>query len=117
MFFSETTTDRYGHVVVNFHLTQGDTGTIRSTPTKNGELIDFDLIDKGLFNVMDADYNILFSKEFTRDTDYYSVTLESSESATLPIDNLLYEVEYTFTDGTVNTPNQGELEIMEQGKE
>ena len=114
MFSSETTTDRYGNSQKNFYLTQGDTATIKSTPTRSGELVDFDLISKCLFKLADADYNELFQKEFSREASDYSVTLESTETAGLPIDTLIYEIEYTFTDGTVNTPNQGDFVILDQ---
>lgn len=114
MFFSSDTTDRYGKSQRNFYLTQGDTATIKSTPTRNGELVDFNLISKCLFKISDSDYNELFQKEFSRETGDYSVTLESTETAGLPIDTLIYEIEYTFTDGTVNTPNQGNFTILYQ---
>lgn len=114
MFFSETTTDKYGNSQKKFYLTQGDTATFKSTPKKNGELINFDLIEKCMFKISDSDYTEIFSKEFTKDTDVFTVTLESEETATLSVDKLIYEIEYTFTDGTVNTPNQGVLEILDQ---
>lgn len=114
MFFSKDTTDRYGNAQKKFYLTQGDTATIKSTPTYNGELIDFDLISKCIFKLSDADYNELFQKEFTREDEGYSVTLESEDTSSLPIDTLFYEIEYTFVDGTVNTPNQGDFDILDQ---
>lgn len=114
MFFSKTVTDKYGNSQKVFYLTQGDTATFKSTPTKNGELIDFALILKCVFKISNADYEKLFEKEFVQETEKYSVTLESDETMGLPIENLIYEIEYTFVDGTVNTPNQGILTILDQ---
>lgn len=114
MFFSKQVTDKYGNKQVEFYLTQGDTAMFKSTPTKNGELIDFSSILKCVFKVSDSDYNEIFSKEFEKDTENFSVTLESNETSKFPIDTLIYEVEYTFIDGVVNTPNQGKLKILDQ---
>lgn len=114
MFFSEITTDKYGISHKDFYLTQGDTATIKSTPTQNGVPIDFDLIDKCLFKISDEDYKELLNKQFTREENDYSVTLESEDTYELPVEPLIYEVEYTFVDGTVNTPNNGKFEILDQ---
>ena len=114
MFFSKMVKDKYGNSQKAFYLTQGDTATFKSTPTKNGELIDFTLIEKCLFKVSDSDYKEIFQKQFTEESENYSVTLTSEDTMDLPIDNLIYEIEYTFVDGTVNTPNQGALIILDQ---
>lgn len=114
MFKSEIVTDKYGNPQTNFILTQGDTATIKSRPTKNKELIKFDLVEKCMFKLSDSDYSEILAKEFTRGGEIYSVTLESEETTLLPVDKLIYEVEYTFTDGTVNTPNKGVFEITDQ---
>lgn len=116
MFKSEIVTDKYGNKQVNFILTQGDTATIKSTPKKNNEPINFDLVDKCLFKLSASDYVEIMSKEFTRGEDKYSVTLETEETSILPVEKLIYEVEYIFTDGTVNTPNKGTFEITDQIK-
>lgn len=114
MFFSKTLTDKYGNTQKIFYLTQGDTATFKSTPTKNGELINFDLIEKCVFKISDSDYIEIMQKEFTPEENVFSVTLSSEDTQSLPVDKLIYEIEYTFTDGTVNTPNQGTLEILNQ---
>lgn len=114
MFKSEIVTDKYGNQQTNFILTQGDTATIKSRPTRNKEPISLDLIDKCIFKLSGSDYIEIFSKEFDKGEDRYSVTLETEETSILPVDKLIYEVEYTFTDGTVNTPNKGTFEITDQ---
>lgn len=114
MFFSKTITDKYGNSQKTFYLTQGDTATFKSIPTRNGELIDFALIDKCVFKISDGDYKEILQKEFTEEEGKFSVTLTSEDTATLPIESLIYEIEYTFLDGTVNTPNQGILTILDQ---
>ena len=107
-------TDKWGNKQVRFFLTQGDTATIISNPTKNGEPIDLSNVSKCMFKLADSDNKGVFSKEFTPQDGYFSVTLESAETSTLPIDTLTYEVEYTFTDGTVNTPNRWKFDITDQ---
>lgn len=114
MFFSKVVTDKYGHSEKDLYLTQGDTATITSVPKQNGVLIDFTLIDKCIFKISDYEYKEIFQKECEELTDKYSVTLESEETFDLPIDTLRYEVEYTFIDGTVNTPNQGKFIVLDQ---
>lgn len=117
MFFSKIETDKYGHQQVHFYLTQGDTGTIKSTPTQNGELIDLSNVVKCVFKLADSDNNGIFSQDFKPEDDVFSVTLESKDTANFPIDTLTYEVEYTFVDGVVNTPNRWKFDVLEQNND
>lgn len=114
MFFSKIVKDKYGYEQKIFYLTQGDTATFESIPTKDGTLIDMSLVEKCLFKISDIDFKEIIQKEFERGTGSFLVTLESEDTFNLPVDKLVYEVEYTFVDGTVNTPNQGTLMILDQ---
>lgn len=117
MLYYEEKTNKHGDKQANFYLTQGDTADFLVVPkTADGTQIDFSLISKVLLKLSDENYKQVFSKEFTANdaNTAYQVRLESEETAGLDIGDYIYEVEYTFTDGTVNTPNQAVLEIMEQ---
>jgi len=117
MLFSKIVTNKFGQQQKIFYLTQGDTATFESFPTKDGQLINFDLIEKCLFKISDSDYKEILQKEFDKGVTKFTVTLESEDTFNLPVDKLIYEVEYTFIDGTVNTPNQGTLQILDQVRE
>lgn len=115
MFKAIQEVDKYDEPQVKFILTQGDTAVLWSTPTYNGELIDFSLIEKCLLKFSTRENNNeIFSKAFTQEAEHFSVRVESEESATLPLETLIYEVEYTFKDGTVNTPNRYYWQITDQ---
>lgn len=115
MFKSIIEIDKYDEPQVKFILTQGDTAVLWSTPTHNGELVPFDLIQKCLLKFSTRENNAeIFQKEFTEDTDHFTVRLESEESKELPLGTLIYEIEYTFKDGTVNTPNRYYWQITDE---
>ena len=115
MFKAQTETDKFGSTQVRFILTQGDTAVLWSTPKKDGEVINQDLIDKCMLKFSTSDNNKeIFAKEFEKREGYYAIRLESWESEKLPLERLIYEVEYTFKDGTVNTPNRYYWTITDQ---
>lgn len=114
-FFSEIVEDKYGKPQKNFFLTQGDTMYLVSRPTKNGVLIDLTEVSKCVLNILSNEYKIIKSEEFKLDEDKFVVKVESEKTTELPLGKLRYEVEYTFVDGTVATPNQGLLTILNQG--
>lgn len=115
MFKAVREIDKYGDEQVKFILTQGDTAVLWSIPKKDGETISFDLIDKCLLKFSKRDNNKeIFSKEFENRDTYFAVRVESWESKELPLETLIYEIEYTFKDGTVNTPNRYYWTITDQ---
>lgn len=115
MLYSQVTTNKWGAKQIKFWLTQGDTADFQAVPkTEDGEVIDFTLISQCLFKLSDDSYKEVFVKEFKKGDNTFDVRLESEETALIPVGNYIYEVEYTFTDGTVNTPNQSEFEILDQ---
>ena len=115
MLYSTVKTNKYGDNQLYFYLTQGDTANFKAVPKlSDGTLVDFTLIEKCLFKLSDDSYKEVFSKEFTKNVEDFTVRLESNETAGIPVGEYIYEVEYTFTDGTVNTPNQAGFEILDQ---
>lgn len=114
MFKNVIETDKLGFKQSHFYLTQGDTITIYSYPKSNGELIDFNLIKSCKFKISDSGYNQIFEKPLTKDTDKFVLTLTSEETKSLDVDEYIYEFEYEFNDGTINTPNQWKFSILDQ---
>lgn len=114
MFKSEIVESCTGGVQKNFILTQGDTGTIKSIPKQNGELVDFDMIEKCTFKLARDNYKQIFSKELLRESEMFSLTITSAESETIEPDTYIYEFEYTFIDGGVQTSNKGMFTVVEQ---
>lgn len=115
MLYSETVNTRYGGQQLNFYLTQGDTADFTAVPKmSDGSMVDLSLISKCMFKLSDENYQEVFSKEFEKTDDGFQVRLESKETTNIAVGEYIYEVEYTFTDGTVNTPNQSNFEILDQ---
>lgn len=115
MLYSETVNTRYGGQQLNFYLTQGDTADFTAVPKmSDGSMVDLSLISKCIFKLSDENYKEVFSKEFEKTDDGFQVRLESDETTNIAVGEYIYEVEYTFTDGTVNTPNQSNFEILDQ---
>lgn len=115
MLYSEITTTKYGGKQMKFYLTQGDTADFTAVPKmSDGSIVDLDIIERCLFKLSDDSYNEIFSKKFEKEEDGFHVRLESEETAGIPVGDYIYEIEYTFTDGTVNTPNQSQFSILDQ---
>lgn len=118
MFKWEETTDSYGQEQTEYWLTQGDSCAIFYTPNSAGEPISDDLISKIVFKIGDSDYNLIFEKEleFQEEQGKYLLLLTSEETSQLAVDSYKYEIEYTFTDGDVQTTNQSNWHITQQIK-
>lgn len=115
MFRKKTKKDKDGNIIVDFELTQGDTAIIFATPKQeSGELIDLSSISQCMFKLGNDAYNEVFTKEFDKQEENLMVRLESEETTTIPVGDYVYEVEYTFVDGTVDTPNIGTFTITDQ---
>lgn len=117
MFIYETEEDKYGKQQVHYWLTQGDTCGIISTPKNDdGTIVDPALIDVVKFKLYknDSSKECIFQKEMgLYDTNKYLFKMTSSENV-FDLGKYKYEIEYTFIDGDVNTPNQWYFEIIEQ---
>ncbi len=116
MLYSKIVTDKNsGLSQIQFFLTQGDTANFKAVPKmSDGSLVDLTLIEKCLFKLSDDNYKEVFVKPFEPADDGFNVRLESEETRDIPVGDYIYEVEYTFTDGTVNTPNQSTFTILDQ---
>lgn len=115
MLYSEQITTKYGSKQIRFYLTQGDTAEFTAVPKmSDGTLADLNIITKCMFKLSDDSFKSVFAKEFTKTDSDFRVRLESEDTATIPVGSYIYEVEYTFADGTVNTPNQASFEILDQ---
>lgn len=115
MLYSTIKTNKYGDSQISFYLTQGDTADFTAVPkTKDGQMVDLSLINKCLFKLSDENWQEIFVKPFETSEDGFKIRLESEETAKIPVGDYIYEVEYTFADGSVNTPNQSAFSIMDQ---
>lgn len=116
MLYSEVVSTKYGGKQIKFYLTQGDTANFKAVPKmSDGSLVDLTLIEKCLFKLSNDAYKEVFQKEFAKnDGGFFEIRLESEETANIPVGDYIYEVEYTFNDGTVNTPNQTTFTILDQ---
>lgn len=115
MLYSTIKTNKYGDSQISFYLTQGDTAEFTAVPKgKDGQMINLSMIEKCLFKLSDDNWQEIFVKEFEKTDNGFKVRLESEETAKMPVGDYIYEVEYTFADGTVNTPNQSAFSIMDQ---
>lgn len=115
MLYSEVVSTKYGGKQIKFYLTQGDTANFKAVPKmSDGSLVDLTLIEKCLFKLSNDSYKEVFVKEFSPTEEGFGVRLESNETAGIAVGDYIYEVEYTFNDGTVNTPNQASFTILDQ---
>ena len=114
MFYTQIDTDKKGRKHTHIFLTQGDTAIIKSTPRRNGEVIDISGVSKCMFKIEDENKKGILAKPFEPNEGIFSVRLESEETTLFPVETLTYEIEYTFIDGTVNTPNRWKFDVDEQ---
>ena len=108
--------DKYGRKQTNYILTQGDSCTIYARPYKDGALLPVDQVVKCVFKLSDSDYKQEFSKDLVLEGDKFVLRLGTEETSLFVVDKHIYEIEYTLTGGEVQTPNQGEFEIIDQIK-
>ena len=118
MFVYEVEKDYFDKNQTHYWLTQGDSCGIISTPKDSeGNIIDPSQISFVKFKLIEPCTNkIVFEKAMgLYSTNKYLLTLLSSESSELEVGKYNYEIEYTLSDGGVNTPNQWKFEIKPQG--
>jgi hypothetical protein len=118
MFHYEVEKDFFDKNQTHYWLTQGDSCAIISTPKDSeGNIISPSQISLVKFKIVEECSNkILFEKQMPLySTNKYMFSFLPSESAELEIGRYNYEIEYTLSDGGVNTPNQWKFEIIPQG--
>lgn len=114
MFKSVVEKDKYGRNQTRYYLTQGDSCVIYVKPYKNGQALPLDQIEKCVFKVSNEDYKQEFSKDLQVVDDYLKLLLTSQETNKLSVDTHIYELEYTFKGGAVQTTNQWKFIILDQ---
>ena len=116
MFKSTIETDKYGDNQKHYYLTQGDSFTIYATPKKDGQAISLDLISVCKFKLSDSAYVKEFEKELTKNetAKRFELNVTSEESTNFDVASHIYEIEYTFKDGIVQTPNQWKFDVLDQ---
>ena len=114
MFKAEKETDKFGNVQTHYYLTQGDSCTITSTPYKNGEMVDVSEITGCKFKLATLEYKKEFEKELSLSGDHFVLKLTHEDTKNLLVNQHLYEIEYTMTDGDVQTPHSWKFDILNQ---
>ena len=102
---------------MRYWLTQGDTCGITSVPyDSSGQVVDSDLISFVKFKLYrpDKSKECFFEKIMEYDGAAYVLHLSTIETSAIPVGKYRYEIEYTFENNDVNTPNQSDFEITEQ---
>lgn len=114
MFKAVKETDKLGNAQTHYYLTQGDSCTIRSTPYKNGEMVDVSEVQSCRFKLGNLDHKQEFEKELVLSGDHFVLKLTHEDTKDFDVAQHLYEIEYTMTDGDVQTPHSWKFDITDQ---
>ena len=117
MFIARRYMDTNGIQQTGFFLTQGDTAALSVKPTKDGRAFQISKISKCTFKLSNKDFVQTFTKELVVDTetsDKFNLTLSPTETAAMEVGDYIYEIEYTLTDTSVYTSNQGVFKVLQQ---
>lgn len=114
MFKSVVEIDKFGNEQKHYYLTQGDSCTITSTPYKNGELVEVSKVSGCKFKFASLDYKREFEKELSLANDHFVLKLTHEDTKDFGVGQHLYEIEYTMTDGDVQTPHSWKFDILNQ---
>ena len=117
MFIARRYMDTNGIQQTGFFLTQGDTAALSVKPTKDGRAFQISKISKCTFKLSNKDFVQTFTKELVVDTDTgdkFNLTLSPTETAAMDVGDYIYEIEYTLTDTSVYTSNQGVFKVLQQ---
>ena len=124
MFKSMKEQDGYGVVQTRYYLTKGDSCKITATPQKNGELI-ANSVTKCVFKLATSNYAMLQTtldgtKIFPIDMpknengDGFVLNLSSDITKEIPVGSYIYEIEYTLSDRSVQTPHSWKFDIVKE---
>ena len=122
MFKSMKEQDGYGVVQTRYYLTKGDSCKITATPQKNGELIT-NSVTKCVFKLATNNYAMLqtalngtriFPIDMTKNGDGFVLNLSSNITKEIPVGSYIYEIEYTLSDGSVQTPHSWKFDIVKE---
>lgn len=124
MFKSMKEQDGYGVVQTRYYLTRGDSCKITATPQKNGESI-ADRVDKCVFKLATSNYAMLqttlngtkifpIDMKINENRDGFVLNLSSDITKEIPVGSYIYEIEYTLSDGSVQTPHSWKFDIVKE---
>ena len=117
MFIARRYMDTNGIQQTGFFLTQGDTAELSVKPTNDGRAFQISKISKCTFKLSNKDFVQTFTKELVVDTetgDKFNLTLSPTETSAMDVGDYIYEIEYTLTDTSVYTSNQGVFKVLQQ---
>lgn len=117
MFKAIKETDSFNCQHTHYYLTQGDSCTITSTPFKADEIVPKANISKCVFKLANTSYKLVQEIELvppSEDRGAYILNIPSIISSALIPGSYVYEIEYTMTDGSVQTPHSWKFDILKQ---
>lgn len=113
MFKSTKEQDGYKNTQTHYYLTKGDSCTITATPYKNGASV-ASSVSRCAFKLGNSAYELKKEIEMTKSGESFVLNLTSAISATLDVGQYNYEIEYTMTDGSVQTPHAWKFDIINE---
>lgn len=106
--------DEFNQEQVHYHLTQGDSCKITSTPYIDGEQVDSSLIKKCVFKIANLSKKLVKEIELEENSGVYVLVITSDISKELLPTQYVYEIEYIMENGDVHTPNSWKFDILKQ---
>ena len=113
MFKSTKEQDGYKNTQTHYYLTKGDSCTITATPYRNGTSV-ASSVSQCMFKLGNSAYKLEKEIEMTKSGESFVLNLTSAISATLAVGQYNYEIEYTMTDGSVQTPHAWKFDIINE---
>ena len=116
MFKSVKEQDSYGNKQNHYYLTKGDSCTITATPQRGGVSVANE-VSKCVFKLATSNYQMLttpnvFPIEMVKSDSSFVLGLTSTITSQIPAGKYIYEIEYTMSDGSVQTPHSWTFEIL-----
>ena len=121
MFKAVKEVDSYGNKQTHYYLTRGDSCTITATPQKGGVSVANE-VASCVFKLATGNYQMLttpsvFPIEMTKSGDTFVLNLTSTVSKQIPAGKYVYEIEYTMSDNSVQTPHSWTFDIVKEIEE
>lgn len=106
MLTKQESVDKFGGVVINYQLTQGDSFPLTiSVKDDAGELISQSLIASVTFKLGNSDRQEVYSQEFEAlENGKYKLVVSKDDTAKLEEGKYFYEIEVLFSDEYNTTP-------------
>lgn len=113
MFKSVKEQDSYKNIQTHYYLTKGDSCTITATPYKNGVSV-ASSVSKCMFKLGNSAYKLEKEIAMIKSGDSFVLNLTPEITSTLSDGQYNYEIEYTMTDGSVQTPHAWKFDIIKE---